>query len=67
MAEAGRRSPKTEEMETATKLLAGKRVAAGVDPDPWIPDPVTGYYRPANQAVQVDAAELRAMMLRPKT
>uniref|UniRef100_A0A7N0TMY9 Late embryogenesis abundant protein n=1 Tax=Kalanchoe fedtschenkoi TaxID=63787 RepID=A0A7N0TMY9_KALFE len=29
----------------------------------WVPDPVTGHYRPQNQAVQVDAAELRKRLL----
>ncbi|KAI4364449.1 hypothetical protein MLD38_020539 [Melastoma candidum] len=33
---------------------------------PWAPDPVTGYYRPADRAVEIDAAELRAMLLNPK-
>ncbi|GFP80640.1 late embryogenesis abundant protein lea5 [Phtheirospermum japonicum] len=32
----------------------------------WVPDPVTGYYRPENQAKEIDAAELRAMMLKTK-
>ena len=29
----------------------------------WAPDPVTGYYRPSNCAAQMDAADLRAMLL----
>lgn len=29
----------------------------------WVPDPVTGYYRPAGGAKEVDAAELRAKLL----
>ncbi|MQL88212.1 hypothetical protein Taro_020764 [Colocasia esculenta] len=29
----------------------------------WVPDPVTGYYRPANRTVDVDAAELRGSLL----
>ncbi|OAY80696.1 Late embryogenesis abundant protein Lea5 [Ananas comosus] len=29
----------------------------------WVPDPVTGYYRPGNRAVAVDAAEMREMFL----
>ncbi|XP_075500241.1 protein SENESCENCE-ASSOCIATED GENE 21, mitochondrial [Primulina tabacum] len=33
----------------------------------WVPDPVTGYYRPENQAKDVDAAELRAMLIKDKT
>ncbi|KAL3626005.1 hypothetical protein CASFOL_029554 [Castilleja foliolosa] len=33
---------------------------------PWVPDPVTGYYRPENQAQEIDAAELRAMLVKNK-
>ncbi|KAM0951140.1 hypothetical protein DsansV1_C04g0048831 [Dioscorea sansibarensis] len=29
----------------------------------WVPDPVTGYYRPGNKRPEVDAAELRKAML----
>ncbi|KAG6488221.1 protein SENESCENCE-ASSOCIATED GENE 21, mitochondrial-like [Zingiber officinale] len=29
----------------------------------WVPDPETGYYRPSDIGRQVDAAELRAMLL----
>ncbi|KAL2927719.1 Late embryogenesis abundant protein Lea5 [Bienertia sinuspersici] len=32
----------------------------------WIPDPVTGYYRPANRAAEVDVAELREIFLKQK-
>ncbi|CAL9120580.1 Late embryogenesis abundant protein [Musa troglodytarum] len=32
----------------------------------WVPDPVTGYYRPGNLRAQVDAAELREMSLSHK-
>ncbi|PON65880.1 Late embryogenesis abundant protein [Parasponia andersonii] len=30
----------------------------------WVPDPVTGYYRPENGAQEIDVAELRAMLLK---
>lgn len=30
----------------------------------WVPDPVTGYYRPENHAKEIDAAELRRMLLK---
>ncbi|KAL8530997.1 hypothetical protein ACS0TY_007849 [Phlomoides rotata] len=33
----------------------------------WVPDPVTGYYRPENLAKEVDPAELREMLLKSKT
>ncbi|XVE82163.1 hypothetical protein DITRI_Ditri15bG0124700 [Diplodiscus trichospermus] len=32
----------------------------------WAPDPVTGYYRPENCAAEIDAAELREMLLNHK-
>ncbi|KAM3397458.1 late embryogenis abundant protein 41 [Capsicum galapagoense] len=32
----------------------------------WVPDPVTDYYRPENQADQIDAVELRQMLLKTK-
>ena len=64
-AETMRRSSKAEDKAAVAQLLAGKRVV-GADSVSWVPDPVTGYYRPANGVVEVDAAELRAMLLRPK-
>ena len=33
----------------------------------WVPDPVTGYYRPEGVAKEADAAELREMLLKQKT
>ncbi|XP_073311047.1 protein SENESCENCE-ASSOCIATED GENE 21, mitochondrial [Primulina huaijiensis] len=33
----------------------------------WVPDPVTGYYRPENQAKDKDAAELRAILIKEKS
>ncbi|XP_021763205.1 late embryogenesis abundant protein Lea5-like [Chenopodium quinoa] len=32
----------------------------------WVPDPVTGYYRPANRAAEIDVAELREIFLKQK-
>ncbi|KAK0607515.1 hypothetical protein LWI29_016127 [Acer saccharum] len=32
----------------------------------WGPDPVTGYYRPQNHAVEIDPVELRNMLLNHK-
>lgn len=32
----------------------------------WAPDPLTGYYRPANHAVEIDPVELRQMLLNNK-
>ncbi|RFS88938.1 hypothetical protein CH426_25945, partial [Klebsiella aerogenes] len=33
----------------------------------WGPDPVTGYYRPEGQANEIDAAELRKMLLKHRS
>uniref|UniRef100_A0A7N0UQS9 Late embryogenesis abundant protein Lea5 n=1 Tax=Kalanchoe fedtschenkoi TaxID=63787 RepID=A0A7N0UQS9_KALFE len=33
----------------------------------WGPDPLTGYYRPVNRAAEIDAAELRNMLLKNRT
>lgn len=33
---------------------------------PWVPHPVTGYYRPENQADMIDPVELRQMLLKNK-
>ncbi|CAI0580038.1 unnamed protein product [Linum tenue] len=30
----------------------------------WVPDPRTGFYRPENVAEEIDAAQLRALLLR---
>lgn len=32
----------------------------------WVPDPKTGYYRPENQGKEIDAVELREMLLKRK-
>ncbi|KAM6565916.1 hypothetical protein CsatA_025044 [Cannabis sativa] len=32
----------------------------------WAPDPLTGYYRPGNRAVEIDPVELRQMLLNNK-
>ncbi|XP_038903721.1 protein SENESCENCE-ASSOCIATED GENE 21, mitochondrial-like [Benincasa hispida] len=45
---------KKEESETSTEKAA------------WVPDPVTGYYRPENYADVIDAVDLRAKLLKPR-
>ncbi|WVZ71380.1 hypothetical protein U9M48_019972 [Paspalum notatum var. saurae] len=54
-------------VEKVARRVMGKEVntAAASSPEktPWVPDPVTGYYRPACGAKEVDAAELRAKLL----
>ncbi|GMH25944.1 hypothetical protein Nepgr_027787 [Nepenthes gracilis] len=32
----------------------------------WVPDPVTGYYRPANRTDEIDVSELRQMFIKNK-
>ncbi|KAM0053941.1 putative Late embryogenesis abundant protein, LEA_3 subgroup [Helianthus debilis subsp. tardiflorus] len=34
--------------------------------NPWVPDPITGYYKPEGQTNQVDAADLRDLLLKQK-
>lgn len=55
-------------VEKVAKRITGKEVniaaaSASAEKTPWVPDPVTGYYRPAGGAKEVDAAELRARLL----
>ncbi|XP_020588298.1 late embryogenesis abundant protein Lea5-like [Phalaenopsis equestris] len=54
-------------MEEKAVLMSGikKSVAASSDAA-WVPDPVTGYYRPANRLREIDPAELRQMFLKSK-
>ncbi|XP_066314120.1 protein SENESCENCE-ASSOCIATED GENE 21, mitochondrial-like [Miscanthus floridulus] len=42
---------------------AGRRAGAAAGEISWVPDPVTGDYRPANWAAAVDPADLRAAHL----
>ncbi|KAJ3676132.1 hypothetical protein LUZ60_003544 [Juncus effusus] len=65
-AEAVRRNLTIEEKTAAvSSFIQSKRVnGSDLDSNSWVPDPVTGYYRPANRVVEIDAAELREMLLR---
>lgn len=45
------------------KATVGSGSSSGSSSDSWVPDPVTGYYRPGNRRAEVDAAELREMLL----
>ncbi|KAF8724395.1 hypothetical protein HU200_021431 [Digitaria exilis] len=57
---AGRRADEKKVVAAA----AAKRVnTKAQEKTAWVPDPVTGYYRPAGGAKEVDAAELRAKLL----
>lgn len=66
---AGRRAADDKTAAAVTKRVMGKKevntkaAAAAEEKKAWVPDPVTGYYRPAGGAVEVDAAELRAKLL----
>ncbi|KAG6484212.1 late embryogenesis abundant protein Lea5-D-like [Zingiber officinale] len=46
---------------TATSSVASSTSSSSSNS--WVPDPETGYYRPSDIGAQVDAAELRAMLL----
>ena len=56
-------------VEKVAKRVMGKEAmntaaaAAPAEKAPWVPDPVTGYYRPAGGAKEVDAVDLRAKLL----
>ena len=43
---------------------SGEELAGTSEKVAWVPDPVTGYYRPENGAQEIDVAELRAMLLK---
>ena len=43
-------------------LLPAVAAAAAEEKTAWVPDPVTGYYRPAGGAKEVDAAIRRALI-----
>ncbi|XP_062184172.1 protein SENESCENCE-ASSOCIATED GENE 21, mitochondrial-like [Phragmites australis] len=65
---AGRRTDEKKVAAVAAKRAMGKKdvnmaAAAAEEKTAWVPDPVTGYYRPAGSAKEVDAAELRAKLL----
>ncbi|GJN32018.1 hypothetical protein PR202_gb20485 [Eleusine coracana subsp. coracana] len=64
---AGRRA----EDKVANRVMGKKGVntaaAANEEKTAWVPDPVTGYYRPAGGAKEVDPAELRAKLLAQAT
>ncbi|KAG0502636.1 hypothetical protein HPP92_002708 [Vanilla planifolia] len=46
------------------EIEAASSESSGVTP--WVPDPVTGYYRPAKVFREVDPAELRQKVLKEK-
>jgi hypothetical protein len=59
---AGKRAD--EKMAVAKRVMGKKEVNTAAEKTAWVPDPATGYYRPAGGASkEVDAAELRAKLL----
>ncbi|WOL12200.1 hypothetical protein Cni_G20965 [Canna indica] len=59
----GSRARTAEQKAVAAESSSSSSAAASASSNSWVPDPATGYYRPGNQRVQKDAAELRAMLL----
>ncbi|MCL7040292.1 hypothetical protein MKW94_018010 [Papaver nudicaule] len=51
-------------MEVKPKSSSPAGGAVTDDVSSWVPDPVTGYYRPENHADEIDVAELREMLLK---
>ncbi|KAJ8510859.1 hypothetical protein OPV22_001293 [Ensete ventricosum] len=51
-----------EKKTVVRKVVDSSAAASSASSSSWVPDPVTGYYRPANVRV-LDAAELREMLL----
>lgn len=45
---------------------SGEEMAGSNEKVSWVPDPVTGYYRPDNGAKDIDVADLRALLLKNK-
>ncbi|OVA12702.1 Late embryogenesis abundant protein [Macleaya cordata] len=49
------------------KAMMKKKGSSSVrEVSPWVPDPVTGYYRPENRTGEIDVAELREVLLNHK-
>ncbi|KAJ4727701.1 Late embryogenesis abundant protein Lea5 [Melia azedarach] len=45
---------------------SGEEMVGSTEKVSWVPDPVTGVYRPENLANELDVADLRAVLLRQK-
>ena len=52
------------ERNAAVVKKTGEEMAGAKEKVSWVPDPVTGCYRPENCANEIDVAELRAMLLK---
>ncbi|KAB1202315.1 Indole-3-acetic acid-induced protein ARG2 [Morella rubra] len=44
----------------------GNEVVGSTEKVAWVPDPVTGYYKPENRGEEIDVADLRALLLNNK-
>lgn len=64
-AEFGRGGSRVGLVGKVEEMAALKEQSGGAS-SAWAPDPVTGYYRPVNHGAEIDAAELRAMLLNHK-
>ncbi|XP_020597808.1 late embryogenesis abundant protein Lea5-like [Phalaenopsis equestris] len=59
-------------LEEKAVLITGMKKSGSATSDAaaasmhWVPDPVTGYYRPANRIQEIDPAEQRQMFLNNK-
>lgn len=47
-------------------VMAKKSDDTVSEKSPWVPDPVTGCYRPENRSNEIDVAELRDILLKHK-
>lgn len=60
---AGRSGAEEGSMMRGSKSMEGGAKTETVWTTSWVPDPVTGYYRPANRVGEMDPAELRQMLI----
>ncbi|KAB1202314.1 Indole-3-acetic acid-induced protein ARG2 [Morella rubra] len=53
---------------SAARMLKkpGDKVGGAIEKDAWVPDPVTGCYKPENRGEEIDVADLRAILLNNK-
>ncbi|MQM03895.1 hypothetical protein Taro_036678 [Colocasia esculenta] len=56
---------RVEEKAVAPTSSKSKKTGGAAEPSAvaWVPDPDTGYYRPANRPAELDAAEMRQRLL----
>lgn len=53
-------------VSTLMKKSGEEKVVGTTEKVSWVPDPVTGYYRPENRIDEIDVAELRSILLKNK-